>query len=178
MIVHIGVAAHSSGSDPERARRFVSSLPKDVRILLGGYWGLMKDVADAARERSIQVIFFLPQNPPDKVPPHENFIRVDTGLDYKGRSVILVRSSDVLAVLGGEIGTIIEAFMAYSYGKPVFILRGTGMTTDKLERAFSDAFDSRRSAFVSYADTPEELADRITLWRRSLEKAIPSGPRT
>lgn len=167
--IHIGVAAHGSGSDPERARRFVKALPKDVRILLGGYWGLMRDVADAARERGLQVIFFLPHDPPEEVPFDEHFIKLDTGLDYKGRSVILVRNSDVLAVLGGEAGTIIEAFMAYSYGKPVFILRGTGRTTDKLERVFLEAFDERKSAPVLYVDTPEELAERIILWRATGE---------
>jgi uncharacterized protein (TIGR00725 family) len=165
MKFHVGVAAHGSGSDPERARRFVEALPSDVRILLGGYWGLMRDVAEAARRRGLQVIFFLPHDPLERVPEDDNFIKIDTGLDYKGRSVILVRSSDVLAVLGGEVGTVIEALMAYSYGKPVFILRNTGRTTDKLEKAFSDAFDERKTGPVFYADTPEELAAKIVLWR-------------
>ncbi|MHB9301972.1 SLOG cluster 4 domain-containing protein [Thermofilum pendens] len=160
-MLHIGVAAHSSGSDAERAWRFVSALPGGVRVLLGGYWGVMRDVAEAARRRGLTVVFFLPVDPPAEVPDDELFVRVDTGLDLRGRSVALVRSSDALAVLGGEVGTVVEAFLAYSYGKPVAVLRGTGLSSDALERAFPRGFDGRGSAPVVYVDTPEELAARV-----------------
>ncbi len=168
MLIHIGVAAHSSSSNPEIAGRFVNSLPENTRILLGGYWGIMRDVADAARRRGLQTVFFLPLNPPVQVPADEIFVPIDTGLDPKGRSLILVRSSDVLAVLGGEVGTMIEALAAYSYGKPVVILRGTGRSTDKLEESFKSWFDARELAPVLYVNTPEDLArEAVRLASRS-----------
>lgn len=159
-MINVGVAAHSEGSNRELAKKFVNKLPNETRIILGGYWGLMRDVANAAAERGIQVIFILPTNPKEMPPRNKYFIPIDTGLDFKARSTILVRTSDVLVTLGGEIGTMIELFMAYSYSKPVVILRNTGLSTDKLEKVFSNSFDSRLTAPVIYVDTPEELAEK------------------
>jgi uncharacterized protein (TIGR00725 family) len=159
-MINIGVAAHSEGSNKEVAERFIKKLPDNVRIILGGYWGLMRDVADIAAERGIQVVFILPINPKEIPPRNKFFIPIDTGLDFKARSTILVRTSDILVTLGGEIGTIIELFMAYSYGKPVIILKNTGMTTDKLEKAFNIGFDNRLTAPILYVNTPEELAEK------------------
>lgn len=159
-MINIGVAAHSEGSNKEIAKRFVKRLSDDTRIILGGYWGLMRDVADMAAERGIQVVFVLPTNPKEMPPRNKFFIPIDTGLDFKARSTILVRTSDILVTLGGEVGTIIELFMAYSYGKPVIILRNTGMSTDKLEKVFNVGFDNRLTAPILYVDTPEELAEK------------------
>ena len=158
---HIGVAAYS-GSSPEleeAARKFVENLPgRGVRLVLGGYWGVMASAADAAASRGIEVVFVLPEDPPVEPPASELFIPVKTGLDYKGRSIVLVRSSDVLAVLGGESGTMIEVMLAYALGVPVIMLRGTGMASDKLAGCFGEVFDERRTARVAYVDSPEQLA--------------------
>ncbi|MEM2184707.1 MAG: LOG family protein [Candidatus Methanomethylicia archaeon] len=159
-MINICVAAHSEGSNMNLAWRFISKLPENCRIFLGGYWGLMKDVADAALKRGLQVVFILPLNPINIPPRNKLFTIIDTGLDYRGRSVILVRCSDVVVSLGGEIGTLIELFIAYSYGKPIVILRGTGMSTDKLESTFKNAFDNRFLSKIVYVDSPEELAQK------------------
>ncbi len=159
-MINIGVAAHSEWNNKELAERFVAKLPENSRIILGGYWGLMRNVADAAAARGLQVIFILPANPKMLPPRNKHFIPIDTGLDFKARSTILVRSSDILVTLGGEVGTIIELFMAYSYGKPVLILRNTGATTDKLEKVFISSFDNRSTAPIIYVNTPEELAEK------------------
>lgn len=159
-MIHVGVAAHSESSNREVAERFVSRLTKECRLILGGYWGLMKDVADAAFNRGMQVVFILPENPIAYPPKNEYSIPINTGLDYRGRSVILVKSSSVLVTLGGESGTITELFIAYSYGIPTLILRNTGFATDWLEKAFKNRLDNRGLAPVIYVDTPEELAER------------------
>ena len=164
-MIHVGVAAYSgSSSTLERAaRRFVESLPRSgVRLVLGGYWGVMASVADAASSRGIEVVFVLPDNPPVEPPASELFVPIKTGLDYKGRSVILVRSSDVLAVLGGESGTMIEVMLAYALGVPVVMLRNTGLTSDKLAGCFGEAIDARRTGRIVYVDTPEQLAVEAT----------------
>lgn len=159
-MINICVAAHSEGSNKNLAQRFISKLNEDCRIFLGGYWGLMKDVADVALERGLQVVFILPLNPIAIPPRNKLFTIIDTGLDYRGRSIILVRCSDVVVTLGGEIGTLIELFTAYSYGKPIVILRGTGMSTDKLESTFKNAFDNRFLSKIVYVNSPEELAQK------------------
>mgnify|MGYP001770698463 CR=1 FL=1 len=168
-MINVGVAAHSEPTEglAEKARRFVSALPADeVRLFLGGYWGAMAYVADAARERGIEVVFVLPQNPPAMPPRGRGLVLVDTGMDFKGRSVILVRSSDVVAALGGESGTMLEVLMAYSMGIPAVVLR-SGLPSDTLERLGlgGGRVDYRNGPPISFVDTPEDLA------RRSLEVA-------
>lgn len=150
--LNIGIAASSERGDRERARRFVSVLPYYVRVILGGYWGLMKDVAEEAAERGLTVVFVLPEWERQTPPPRREFIQIRTGMEFRARSVPLTKSSDVLVVLGGESGTIIEAYMAYAMGKPVVILRNTGMSSDLLPVRL----DSRGSAPVLEARTPEE----------------------
>ncbi len=158
-MINVGVAAHSEPTPHLKglASRFVEALPADeVRLILGGYWGAMAFVADAARERGMEVVFVLPQNPPALPPRGRGLVAIDTGMDFKGRSVILVRSSDVLAAIGGESGTMLEILMAYSTGVPAVVLR-SGMPSDSLERLGARP-DTREGPPIRFVDTPEELA--------------------
>jgi uncharacterized protein (TIGR00725 family) len=142
-----------------KAREFVDSLPANgVRLIIGGYWGVMATVADRAAERGIPVLFMLPESPQVEPPASEYFIPVKTGLDYKGRSIVLVKSSDVLAVLGGESGTMIEVLLAYALGVPVVLLRKTGLSTDRLTACFGEHIDSRKTSRIVYVDDPRSLA--------------------
>lgn len=155
------MAAHSvsSSSMERKAREFVDSLPaREVRLVVGGYWGIMATVADRAAEKKIPVLFVLPENPQAEPPSSEYFIPIRTGLDYKGRSVTLVKTSDVLAVLGGESGTIIEVLLAYALGVPVVLLKNTGLSTDRLATCFGEYVDSRRTSRIVYVEDPRSLA--------------------
>lgn len=156
-IVNVGVAASSEAGNAEVAEKFVAALGDGVRLFLGGYWGLMRDVADAAAKRGITTVFLLPIRPRETPPRRREFLAVDTGMEYRARSVLICRSSDVLVVLGGEAGTIIEAYMAYAMGKPVVVLGATGHTSDKL-RLMGDALDNRRTATVRFVQEPAEAA--------------------
>ncbi len=156
--INIGVAASSSYENKEIAERFVNSLPYNVNIILGGYWGLMKNVADAAAARGLRVIFIMPDNAKAYPEPRQEFIVINTGLEYRARSVILCKSSDVLVSLGGEAGTLIEVFMAYAMGIPVIVLKNTGLPTDNLEKGFGKFIDNRKTSEIYYAETPENAA--------------------
>jgi hypothetical protein len=112
-------------------------------------------------ERGIEVVFVLPADPPVRPP-----LRQAGGRDHRhrdglrGRSVILVRSSDALAALGGESGTMVEVLLAYSMGIPAVVLR-SGLPSDSLERiAEGGRLDSRAGPGIAFADSPEELAAR------------------
>ncbi len=158
----LAVAAHSgeySDDNERKASSFMSALREcSPIILLGGYWGLMKVVADLARELGMTTIFFLPIEREDVEVPG---IPIRTGCDYRCRSVIMVRSSNAVAVLGGAVGTMIEAFLGYVMGKPVYILTGTGMESDTFREAFPHSFDRRGIAPIIYSDDPEALAAAI-----------------
>jgi uncharacterized protein (TIGR00725 family) len=158
MIVNLAVAASSQSNSRDLAEEFVSGLPPSSRLILGGYWGLMQDVADSAAVRGITVIFTLPIEPKALPPRRSEFIVVDTGMEYRARSVLMCRSCDALVALGGEAGTIIEIFMAYAMGKPVVVLESSRHSTDLLRGSFGSKLDSRNSAKVHYAETPAESA--------------------
>ncbi len=159
----IAVAIHS-GRVPglaEKARQFVEALAArcpDAVLLVGGYWGHMVDVVDAALERGLRVVLFLPMGREEvKTPP--GAVVVKTGCEFRCRSVLMIRSADVVAVLGGGVGTMIEALMAYAMGKPLFVLAGTGAASDRLRVAYPDYFDERAAVRTVYAEDPAELAE-------------------
>ena len=159
----IAVAVHS-GLVPglrDRVWQFVNALADrcpDAVVLVGGYWGHMVDVVDAALARGLKVVAFLPIEREDvEVPPQ--VIVLKTGCDYRCRSVFMIRSADVVVVLGGGVGTMIEALMAYAMGKPLFVLVGTGAASDKLRDAYPDYFDERRAVRAVYVEDPARLAE-------------------
>jgi hypothetical protein len=163
--VYIGVAAHSGEPGPELAkatRRFIMLLREKCglnhRIVVGGYWGLMRVVVDEALDKGFAVIVLPPVEEED-APFPEKAIVVKTGLSFRGRSVALARSSDVLVVLGGGSGCIQEAVTAYTEAKPVYALVGTGYPTDIIEK-WPEYLDERRLAPVrKYRDIDHLVED-------------------
>ncbi|MGC9105091.1 MAG: LOG family protein [Thermoprotei archaeon] len=164
--MQVGIAAH--GVNPsveveEKAKEFVRALAecrKDVTLVLGGYWGLMKVVVDEALRLGFRVVLTLPIEREDVELP-EGVIRINTGCEFRCRSVMLVRSSDVLVSLGGGSGTAIEMLMAYAMGVPVFSLVNTGMPTDELAKAYPKYYDERGIVEVRYFTDPRELARAV-----------------
>jgi len=164
--MQIGIAAHSGTVPKELERKaeiFVEKLAeckKDIKLLLGGYWGLMKTIVDKAIELHIPVILFIPIEREDVPLPNE-VVKVYTGCEFRCRSVILVRSSDVLVSLGGGVGTEIELLMAYAMGKPIYSLVNTGLSTDLLRISFPEYFDDRKVVKIKYFEDPIEMSKAI-----------------
>jgi uncharacterized protein (TIGR00725 family) len=81
-----------------------------------------------------------------------------TGFGLKGRNVINVRSSDVVIILGGGIGTLNEFTIAYDEGKIVGVLEGTGGAADQIRNI--EAISSRRKgSTLLFESSPEALID-------------------
>jgi uncharacterized protein (TIGR00725 family) len=59
-----------------------------------------------------------------------------TGMGYKGRNVITVRSADVIVVLHGGFGTLNEVAVAEGEGKPIIALTSTGGCAASLPEIF------------------------------------------
>ncbi|WP_069807681.1 LOG family protein [Vulcanisaeta thermophila] len=164
--MQIGIAAHSSPVNAkvesmvrEFLRELRASCPQ-ATLLLGGYWGLMKFVVDEALKLNFTVVVVLPVERYDVELP-QGVIRIDTGAEFRSRSVVLVRSSDVLVALGGGAGTMIEVLMAYAMGKPVYVLTDTGLSSDALQRAFPDYIDDRRVVRIRYFNDPIKMAREV-----------------
>ncbi len=133
----------------------------------------MRDIADEALRLGFKLVFILPIEREDVEVP-EGSIVIKSGCDFRCRSVILVRSSDVLACLGGGAGTMIEAFISYVMGKPTYILIDTGMSSDILKQAFPKCFDDRCIAEVRYFEDPREMA-RALCRERPIRKVVSVG---
>ena len=162
----IGVAVYSGEPGP-RLRSEISSFIEgvasgcpDAVIVVGGYRGGMRVVVDEAVRRGLRVVMVLPRDyEADPAPPQA--IAVRTGMDVRGRSVVLVRSSDVLVVLGGGSGTIVEAVTAYSIGVPVVYLVDTGYPSDALAAAYPRGeIDPRIGRLVHYVTSGREAAEK------------------
>ncbi|QPG51232.1 LOG family protein [Saccharolobus solfataricus] len=160
----ISIAAHSEESNhelAEKARKFVRSIkPCNPILLLGGYWGLMRVVVDEALRENIKTVLILPIEKENIEIPRE-VICIKSGCEFRCRSVILVRSGDLLVSLGGGVGTEIEIMMAYAMGKPIYALTNTGLSTDYFAKSFPDYIDDRKIVKVKYFDNVERMAEEI-----------------
>lgn len=165
-IMQIAVAAHSGNPNTFAINESVAFI-KNIKInctkpvlILGGYWGLMKVVVDEAVKNSISVFLMLPVENENVSVPSE-VIKIKTGMEYRARSVPLVRSADALVALGGGAGTIIEVMMAYSMGKPVYVLHNSGLSSDKLRLAFPEYIDDRKNSKIFYCKSGKEMAEAV-----------------
>ncbi|WP_338602339.1 LOG family protein [Sulfolobus tengchongensis] len=160
----ISVAAHSeepSREIAEKARSFVRKVsPCNPTLLLGGYWGLMKTVVDEAIKQGLTVVLILPIER-ENIDLPAQVIPIRSGCEFRCRSVILVRSGDVLVSLGGGVGTEIEIMLAYAMGKPIYAITETGLSTDHFARAFPEYIDDRRVVKIRYFNDPGEVAEEI-----------------
>ncbi|MGC8568733.1 MAG: LOG family protein [Nitrososphaeria archaeon] len=163
--MQIGIAAHSEEvpeglyEDVDELLRIIKSRCQSPVLILGGYWGLMKHVVDRAFELSIPSVLVLPAEH-ENVNPPSGVVLIRTGMEYRARSVPLVRSSDVLIVLGGSAGTMIEALMGYAMGKEVFVLKGHGLPSDKLE-SLGEYVDNRRNGIIKFYEDVRSLAEDL-----------------
>jgi uncharacterized protein (TIGR00725 family) len=66
------------------------------------------------------------------VPRQGSDLIIYTGFGFKGRNVINIRSSDIVVIFGGSIGTLNEFTIAYDEGKVIGILEGTGGVADQV----------------------------------------------
>ena len=117
-----------------------------------------------------------------------------TGLNYVGRDLYLVQSSDAVITVGGGFGSLHEFTSALEAGKPCGILSGSGGTADmipelmqKLEPPHDDIviYDADPAQLVQriielvdekYKDIHDELANRDEHWfLRTDSKASHSG---
>ncbi len=128
-----------------------------IVIVLGGYWGLMKYIADKAIELGFNVMFVLPDNPPLEPPNNDKTIIVRTDLGFPTRSTVMCKTGDVLVAMGGRIGSITEIMLAYDFRKPVVVVR-SGYDTDKIPACFGEYIDARKKAKIMLADNGLEAA--------------------
>ncbi len=138
--------------------RLLKNCCPNAIIMTGGYWGIMKTVVDEAIRIGLITVIFPPV---EKEVCHNSSICIKSGLSYKNRSIPLVRSSNVLVVVGGGAGTLLELVTAYAIGVPVLVLANTGFTTDNVENCFGEYLDHRKTVKIHYYRQPKNLVQAL-----------------
>jgi uncharacterized protein (TIGR00725 family) len=93
--------------------------------------------------------------------PHEYFDFINfTGMNYVGRDLYLVQSSDAVITVGGRFGSLHEFTSALEARRPCGILIGSGGTADLIPMLMN-TLDPPDASLVVYDEDPENLVKKI-----------------
>ncbi len=93
--------------------------------------------------------------------PYENYDFINfTGLDYVGRDLYLIQSSDAVVTVGGRFGSLHEFTSALEDHKPCGILLGSGGTADLIPHLL-EVLDPTMRKYVVYEKDPDVLIEKI-----------------
>lgn len=83
-----------------------------------------------------------------------------TGMDYVGRDIHLVQSSDAIITVGGRMGSLHEFTTAIESNMPCGVLLGSGGTADLIPELIQ-RLETPRRKLVVMDDNPEKLVAKI-----------------
>jgi uncharacterized protein (TIGR00725 family) len=93
--------------------------------------------------------------------PHDVFDFINfTGMNYVGRDLYLVQSSDAVITIGGRFGSLHEFTSALEAHKPCGVLLGSGGTADLIPHLMK-ALQAPSDDLVIYDDDPQKLINRM-----------------
>jgi len=90
---------------------------------------------------------------------------VYTGFGLKGRNVINIRSSEVVIIFGGGMGTLNEFTIAYDEGKVIGVLEQTGGIADHIREVINFCNKPTASAVVYDRDPVNLVAKCLEHWQ-------------
>jgi uncharacterized protein (TIGR00725 family) len=125
-----------------------TGLPELVAQAVGKHRGISVGISPAHSLEEHRERYDLPQQGSDVV--------IYTGFGYKGRNVITIRSSDIVMIFRGSIGTLNEFTVAYDEGKIIGILEGTGGVADRV-RELVDVLAKKTQAVLFFERDAVEL---------------------
>ncbi len=137
---------------------------RECVLITGATTGFPEIVSRAARLHGCLTIGISPASSRDEhttrysLPDDSVDVIIYTGFGLKGRNVINVRSSDIVIIFGGGIGTLNEFTIAYDEGKIIGVLEGTGGVTSQINgiKALSR---NRAGSELVFDSSPEKLID-------------------
>jgi len=173
MRVKVGVMGSAGDSPPgeaEELRAKAEGLGRAIAargcvVLTGGTTGLPHTVGAAAHSAGALHVGVSPAADEREhvgrygLPTDDTDLLVYTGFGLKGRNVVLVRSSDVVLIFRGGMGTLNELTIAHDEGRVVGCLTGTGGVADEAERLLRVLPKKTRSV-VLFDDDPARLLDK------------------
>lgn len=137
----------------------------DCRLLTGGCTGLPYAAVKGAKKEGGSTAGVSPASYREEhveeygYPVEDHDLLIYTGFGYKGRNVVLVRSSDAVIATGGRMGTLNELTIAYGQKKVIGLLKGTSGAADEFSR-LADKFGRPRREVISN-ENPEKLVEEV-----------------
>jgi hypothetical protein len=120
-------------------------------LLTGGLGGVMEAASQGAKDAGGFVVGIVPQD--DKRAANDFCdVVIATGLGF-ARDFLTAYSADAIVIVGGGVGTMIEAAAAYQKNIPIIALRGTGGVADRYADTY---FDDRKVERIMGESTPEK----------------------
>jgi len=167
----MGVMGSASGPISARATKLARELGRAIAAngcvtITGACPGLPLAAAQGAREEGGLVVGISPGLSLDEhrgkfnSPIDSHDVLIFTGSGLMGREVVNIRSSDMVAILGGRSGTLGELAIAYDEGKLIGVLTDTGGISDMVSNILQ-ACKKNTGARVLYDDDPRRLVERM-----------------
>jgi len=119
-------------------------------VLSGGLGGVMEAASRGAKDADGLVIGIVPQDEKTAANPYCDVV-VATGIGH-ARDFLTAYSGDVVIIVEGGTGTLIEAGAAYQKQIPIIAVRGSGGTADKIVDTY---LDDRKLEIVLGEDSAE-----------------------
>jgi len=126
-------------------------------LITGGHGGVMEAACRGAASRGGICVGILRSG---RLSDANRYCNVVIGTEIEhARNVLTVLSSDAVITIGGGAGTLSEICFAWIHGRPLFILRGFGGWSDRLE---NEPLDRRRTSPMFFFESIDELFAALT----------------
>ena len=140
-----------------------TGLPDLVSRAFRQHGGFALGVSPAENRQEHIQVYRLPEDGADMI--------IYTGFGYKGRNVINVRTSDIVLIFGGAIGTLNEFTIAYDEGKIIGVLKGSGGVADRMTEIIDYCNKPTQGTVLFGADPQELLKQCLAALERSANKS-------
>lgn len=130
-------------------------------LITGGGSGIAAAAEHGARLASGTTIAIIGAT--GKTDSEKNFnqkytMQIYTNQGWDGRSLIAVKSCDILVVLGGKNGTLLEISAAYLSSIPIVIFKGSSEMIHRFEQFLLDGYiDERHNTLISFIESTEGI---------------------
>ena len=156
-ILVIGYGEAHCPSDAYKTARVVGAevARQGAVLVTGGLGGVMRAASEGARNEGGLVVGIVPQSEKEYANPFCDVV-IATGIGH-ARDFITAYSADAVIVVGGGVGTMVEASAAYLQRIPIVSIRGSGGTADKIADSY---LDDRRLVKVEGETSPVKAVER------------------
>jgi uncharacterized protein (TIGR00725 family) len=155
------VIGYNSDACTKKAHDIAYQLGKEVAkrgaiLVTGGLGGVMESACKGASDAGGIALGIIPFDEFSKANKYCNVI-VCTGMGY-ARNFITAYSADGIVIIGGGVGTLIEAGVVYMKKKPIVAIAGSGGIADSYAGKY---LDERKLVKISSAKNAKAAVDYI-----------------